>query len=359
MKEPSPSTQYTLHLLVVRFSALGDVAMTVPIVKALALSRPDVHISVASRPFAKAFYENLAPNIDFVSIDLKEERYKGLRGLENLYKDLLELDPDVVADLHDVLRTKYLRMRFMLAGIPVSVIKKNRRQRKKLVNGGGGKMESVFVRYSSVFENIGFTIPGLFNNTQRYRVMEIKTHTPECSQKLLTTVKTRGGIGIAPFAAHKGKIYPIEHMERVIAILRHDVPQYPIILFGGRGKEEEIITSWCDKYENLFFASRECHGLRDEMYIMQYLLCMVSMDSANMHLASLVGTPVVSIWGATHTAAGFLGWQQSTDDVVDIPMTCRPCSIYGNKECKRKDYACLYNIKPEAIVERIKQHLYT
>ncbi|MBQ2403350.1 MAG: glycosyl transferase family 1, partial [Prevotella sp.] len=85
--------------------------------------------------------------------------------------------------------------------------------------------------------------------------------------------------------------------------------------------------------------------------------CMVSMDSGNMHLASLTGTPVVSIWGATHTLAGFYGWQQDPADIVETDMACRPCSIYGSKPCERGDYACMNSITPEQVVKKISRYL--
>ena len=78
-----------------------------------------------------------------------------------------------------------------------------------------------------------------------------------------------------------------------------------------------------------------------ELALMSHLDVMVSMDSGNMHLASLINTPVVTIWGATHPLAGFMGWNQSEENAVQVDLPCRPCSVYGNKPCSRKDYACL------------------
>ena len=82
------------------------------------------------------------------------------------------------------------------------------------------------------------------------------------------------------------------------------------------------------------------------------------MDSANMHLASLVNIPVISIWGATHPYAGFMGWNQNPNNAVQIDLNCRPCSIYGNKPCLRNDYACIKNISPELITQRTELALY-
>ena len=94
--------------------------------------------------------------------------------------------------------------------------------------------------------------------------------------------------------------------------------------------------------------------LEQELALMSHLKLMVSMDSANMHLASLAGTPVVSIWGATHPLAGFMGWNQRTEWAVQADsLPCRPCSIFGNKPCLRGDYACLTGLKAEDILCKI------
>ena len=92
---------------------------------------------------------------------------------------------------------------------------------------------------------------------------------------------------------------------------------------------------------------------------MSHLQVMISMDSANMHLASLVNTPVVSIWGATHPYAGFMGWNQRYENAAQVELDCRPCSIYGNKPCLRGDYACLKNISPEQIISKVESLLLT
>jgi ADP-heptose:LPS heptosyltransferase len=94
-----------------------------------------------------------------------------------------------------------------------------------------------------------------------------------------------------------------------------------------------------------------------ELILMSHLDVMISMDSANMHLASLTNIPVVSVWGATHPYAGFLGWKQSPDNAVQIDLPCRPCSIYGNKPCLRGDFSCMKNISPDLIVNRVEHIL--
>ena len=84
---------------------------------------------------------------------------------------------------------------------------------------------------------------------------------------------------------------------------------------------------------------------------------MLSMDSVNMHLASIAGTRVVSLWGATHPYAGYLGYGQSHDDVIQADLDCRPCSLHGNRLCKRGDYACLTQIDPITVADHVEKHL--
>lgn len=335
-----------MRVLCIRFSAIGDVAMTVPVVKAAALANPDVQFVMVSRPFAKDFYDGIADNVEFVGMDLKEKRYKGLLGMEHVYQDLHRLQPDLVADLHDVLRTKYARLRFRMTGIPVCCIDKHRAGRKALVrqeNKALVQQPTSFEKYAEVFNNLGIIAP--ITPSQSPQSQKTQSQDPKPS------------IGIAPFAAHKGKIYPVEKMEEVIQSLNDSHPDLGIILFGGGKQEVAVFNDWKSRYKNISYAGETCKGFKAEMQLMSTLRCMVSMDSGNMHVASLVGTPVISIWGATHPLAGFMGWGQSIDDSVQVDLPCRPCSIYGNKPCMRGDYACMNQITPEMIARKIEKHL--
>lgn len=320
--------------------------MTVPVVKALAMARPDLHIIMVSRPFAGAFYEGLAPNVEFVGINLKDSRYKGIGGLRHVYHDLRALKPDMVADLHDVLRTKYARLRFRMAGIPVSFIDKNRKARKEITRQEDKilrQQTTAFEKYKAVFSRLGleFTMPD-----------EAPLHPGKAPVEIAGRA-----IGIAPFAAHDGKIYPVDRMETVVQLLKKTYPDLSICLFGGGPRDKAQFATWCSMYNNVHYAGDSCHGMGEELALMRRMDCMITMDSGNMHLASLVGTPVVSVWGATHPYAGFMGWRQKEGDIVQADLPCRPCSIYGNKECLRGDYACLNSIKPEEIVRKVGKYL--
>ena len=340
------------HILVIRFSALGDVAMVVPVVWALANQYPDIRITVLSKGFARTLFEDLAPNVNFMEADLNTE-YHGVRGLNALYRRLVAKQFTKVADLHNVLRSDYLRMRFNLGRYHVEHIDKHRRQRKKLIsykNKIKQQLPTSFENYAEVFERLGYPVD----------ISKFRSIFPEEGGNLNMLPAVFGPkksfeqwIGIAPFAAHEGKVYPPRLMEQVIFQLLQKYPKSRLFLFGKGEQENKYFQLWCAQYHQCVNVSHHCETMYQDLILMSHLDVMLSMDSANMHLASLTNTPVVSVWGATHPMAGFLGYNQNKDNVIQLDLECRPCSIFGNKPCQRGDYACLQNIPPERIVERI------
>lgn len=327
------------HLLVVRFSALGDVAMTVPVVDSLARQHPELRITVVSRPFCAPLFAALPANVAFFGADVQKD-YKGLKGLWRLARRLKALEIDAVADLHDVLRTKVVRSFLRLQGLTVAVIRKGRQEKKRLVHGCLKPLRSGVERYADVFRALGFSCTVDYN-PQR--------NTPQPGGE--------GRLGLAPFAAHRGKIYPIEQTTEFLRSLYKAKPQARVYVFCSKAEAETIESAWTKEFPRLEFVCRKLKGLAQELELMQQLDVMVSMDSANMHLASLVGLPVISIWGATHPYAGFLGYGQSEAHAVQLDLPCRPCSVYGNKPCRYGDYHCLTDISPELISEKVENLL--
>ena len=340
------------HLLVIRFSALGDVAMTVPVVYALAQQYPDVRITVLSRNFARPLFDDLLPNINFMEADLKRE-YHGITGLNSLYRRLLAKQFTAIADLHSVLRSSYLRMRFNLDHYKVAHIDKHRKDRRRITSSSNKQLIQLptsFQNYADVFARLGYPVNVQFRSI----FSEDGGDMNLLPESLPRPTVGQPCIGIAPFAAHEGKIYPVRLMEQVVEQLLAKHPDTRIYLFGKGQREDETFPKWCAAHPQCVYVSQHLNNLRDELILMSHLQVMVSMDSANMHLASLVATPVVSVWGATHPFTGFMGWNQNPENAIQIPLECRPCSIYGQKPCLRGDYACMRNIAPEQIANRVE-----
>lgn len=341
------------HLLIIRFSALGDVAMMVPVVYSLATQYPHLRITVLSRGFARPFFDGLAHNVGFMEVDLKKE-VKGITGLNALYRRLKAKHFTAVADMHGVLRTHYLRQRFLIDGFHVAHINKHRSGKRRLVRQKDKQMEqqpTSFQNYAEVLSRLGYPVKLEFKSIFPPQGGNLRLLSPADLHEKKTFEKW---IGVAPFAAHQGKVLELEKTEQVVRILLQKHPNARIFLFGGGKKEREVFARWCAYIPRCFAAADLLKGISEELILMSHLDLMVSMDSANQHLASLVGTPVVSVWGATHHYAGFLGWGQTDANVVQVSLPCRPCSIYGNKPCMRGDWACLRDITPEMVVERVE-----
>ena len=322
-------------VLVLRFSAMGDVAIAASVMREIAAQNPDTRFVFATRGFFAPFFENIS-NLEVFPIDFKG-KYGGLLGLFRLYKEVnMKFKIDLIADLHDVLRTKILKFFFCfsLKNVKIATINKGRKEKRKLCKPNYHNKKplvTTWQRYTEVFQQIKLKA-------------EIKpVSIPFYPEKVKK-------IGVSPFAQHKGKQYPPELMEKVLEMLN---PNYEIYLFGGGNNEREQCEIWENKFSNL----RSLVGkktLAEELAFISTLDVMLSMDSAGMHLASLCKIPCVSIWGATHPYAGFVGFGQESNSQIQLDLPCRPCSVYGKKPCRFKDYRCLYEIVPEIIVREFK-----
>ncbi len=334
--------------LVLRFSAIGDVAMTVPVIASLSKRYPDDRFIVVSRKMLAPLFETFA-NVDFESADFEGE-HKGFRGLYRLYKQLKEKYAiDVVIDLHDVLRSQVLRMFFSLCSRKrISIIDKGRREKRALVRKGALKikepLKSTFDRYIAVFEKVALKADKSFVSLSI--ADEIRNEI-----RVQFGDKTEKWIGIAPFAKHKSKMLPFAMTKQLITTLsnRGDVR---VFLFGAGAIESEMLEQWSEALGNITCVAGKLR-LDKELALMSYLDVMVCMDSANQHLSSLVNLPVVSIWGGTHPNAGFYGWKQNIEHVVQLDMPCRPCTVYGTKQCKMGDFPCLTRISLEQILTKV------
>lgn len=334
----------------VRFSAIGDVAMTVPVIYSLAKSYPDKHFTMLSNVRFAPFFTGMPDNVSFLGVDLKKD-YHGFGAMLKLFFRLRKSHFDAVADLHGVLRTLALSILFRMFFTKVKRIDKDRKSRKRLTrfrNKDLTQRLTSFDRYHMVLERLGFVFDLEFRSIFGDGKADLSSVRGIIGDKDCTWV------GIAPFAAHKGKIYPLYLMEDVVSqidsacLCRQFVFAY--------GKERALVEEWANKYRSVEIIDPRL-GLEGELKLISNLEVMLAMDSSNMHLASLTATPVVSVWGATHTAAGFMGWGQKPEDCIQLDMPCRPCSIYGKKECIYGDYRCMTGIDPDIVFSKVKTYL--
>ncbi|MFH0842503.1 MAG: glycosyltransferase family 9 protein [Bacteroidota bacterium] len=336
-----------MHLLVIRTSAMGDVALTTPVITALSKKYPDISITLVTRSSFAPFFSSVK-GLKLFLVDFTG-RHKGLAGLFRLYADLvIQGRSDHIIDMHDVLRTKILRLIFRMSGKPVSVIDKGRLEKQELIRGRNkAKLKHTVERYCDVFAKAGFPVVPETGLTITPTSEAIGT----VSDLLLFAGVTN--IGVAPFARHPLKIWPEEYMLRLLSMIS-DEHKVRFWLFGGADEHERLNKMQASLPGSYVVSGR--HNLSEELALMTRLNLMISMDSSNMHMAALCGIKVVSIWGGTDPLTGFGAWQQPEEFAIRIPvedLTCRPCTIYGKGECRRGDFACMMWLTPEKIFERL------
>jgi len=324
-------------LLAMRFSALGDVTMIAPILDEFTQQNPDVEVYFASRPFMGTIFKS-NPNIKFIPIDLNND-YKGIFGLIKLYNQLKVHHFDYVVDLHNVIRSKVITALFKLNGTKTATLDKGRAEKKALVSQENKVFQQLKLtteRYADVFRELGFKL-NLSHQLKPINTKENKT------------------IGIAPFAAFKSKMYPLNQMKIITKKLADD--GYKIYLFGGGKTEVDELKQWENFSPNIKSLAGNL-SFEEELQAIAKLQVMIAMDSANMHLASLMGTRTISIWGGTHPFAGFLGYGQSYGDVIqDETLACRLTSVFGKDPKAFEGFDYFQNLDAENVYKQIKNKL--
>jgi ADP-heptose:LPS heptosyltransferase len=307
------------HILVIRLSAIGDVAMTVPVLQQLLQQNPDLKITVLTQNFMAPLFEPLE-RTEVYAIETKG-KHKGLSGLYQLFRELKkQYRFDAIADLHNVLRSKVISSLFKIAAVKTATIDKGRKEKRELTSRTNKRLvqlKTSFQRYADVFNSLGLPL-----ELDVFQTPFSKQPLPLEMIPLFTVAKNN--ICIAPFAKHEEKMYPPAKMKMIIQKLSGN-PQFQVFLLGGGKNEVAILNEWAKEFPGVINLAGK-FSFKEELAIISHMDLMVSMDSANMHLASLFGVPVVSIWGATHPFAGFYGWAQPVVNAVQIDLYCRPCS---------------------------------
>lgn len=340
------------HIAVIRLSAMGDVAMTVPVIRALVQQNQHVKVTVVSRLFFQPFFDEI-PNVDFFAVDLNG-RHKGTMGLFRLYADIKKLNINAVADLHNVLRSIVIRNLFVLSGKKVAYSDKGRAEKKALTRAQKKifqPVKSMVERHVETFKTLGFDIDLTHPNFPE------KAQLTEAVFKVSGEKGNTHWIGIAPFAQYESKVYPLDLMQEVIVELAKNT-SHKIFLFGGGKKETEQLQALSTNLDNVTVVAGKLK-LQQELQLISNLDVMLSMDSGNSHIAAMLGVKVVTLWGATHPYAGFKPFNQPLDNCLTADREkypLLPTSVYGNKIVPGYEDA-MRTITVAAVVAKINSNL--
>ncbi|SKB26205.1 ADP-heptose:LPS heptosyltransferase [Parapedobacter luteus] len=334
-------------LIVIRLSAMGDVAMVGSVLHEFIHQHPGVRIVMVSNETFKPFFAGIGGLVFHPFYP--QHIHRGIPGLYRLFKELKRYDPSAVADLHYNIRSRFLALLFRMKGIAVRQLDKGRKEKKALTRPYRKvlrPLKPTTERYADVLRSLGYPF------VLSHRLIRRRLPLPETAKRFFAQSETGKVIGIAPFAQHQPKVYPFDRMEAVIAYLSQR--GHTVLLFGGGQAEQRTAEQWQQRHNHVQSLVGQ-FSLQQELAIISNLDAMLSMDSAGMHMASLMGVRVLSIWGATHPYAGFLGYGQSMDDCIQVDHPARPSSVYGNKPCMCDGKDSMELIPPEMVINKLRE----
>ncbi len=341
-----------MNLLVIRFSAMGDVALLVPALIAIVAKYPNIQITLLTRGNYTPFFYNI-PNVHVIGFNLK--KYRGLLGVWRLFKEVEKLGPfQKVIDLHSSLRSFLFTIIYKFKKTPVFKINKGRKEKEAQIRKKNKlliKLPHIVERYLKVFEKAGFPA-----ETRKGPWINIDTDSKIFANEYFKSIgvgkKDTLWVGFAPFAGHKLKEWPLYKSIKLVNTIKEEF-NAKIFLFGSK-EEAQSLELIKNGVENCFIVSGDKLGIRGELGVMEKLDMMIGMDSSNIHLMALLKKPVIALYGTTHPYSGFSPFAQDDTGVLQVDLPCRPCSIYGNTTCYRKDFACMEMIDPSDVIKRIR-----
>ncbi len=333
---------------------MGDVMLLVPVVRSLIAAHQDVEVTVVTRPrFAPFFYDIERVKVFPADVDYT---YNGIFGMRDLFKALIrKASYDVVIDMHDHVRTIFLRTLFKLFFTDVVVFDKGRKDKKafsRKTNKITNPLPHTVERYQAAFEKAGFTFnliaPPYFDLNETLQTAASDWLAQQGLQK------NEKWIGIAPFAKHASKIWPLENYVTLIENILQKMPAR-FFLFGGGESEIKYFESLRKKFPKECVIAAGQLKIRQEIALVKHLDAMVCVDSSNMHLAALANIPVFSIWGGTHPDVGFapFGKNNTIFQISRNELPCRPCSVYGRETCHIGGFPCLTSVTATLIADTL------
>jgi ADP-heptose:LPS heptosyltransferase len=315
-----------MKILVIRFSSMGDIIYTTPVVRCLKKQLAGAEIHFLTKPAFQYIYDN-NPYVDKLLL-LKPE-------LKETIKDIKAEKYDHIIDLHNNLRTTLIKLR---TGIRSSTYKKQA-IRKWLSLKFNLKLVPPVHLVDRYMKTVQFL--GVKNDEQPIDYYVKADHQLD---KLLPLSHQQAYAVFIIGATHFTKRMP---NEKIISICR--AIKLPVVLLGGNDVKEngDIIAA---ALGNKIYNACGITTLDESVYLVSKAVNITGFDTGLTHIAEAFDKPIVSIWGGT--APELLGVQPYKVKealVAEIDLYCRPCSKFGLAACPQGHFRCMYEI-PENVI---------
>lgn len=333
-----------MKFLVIRFSSIGDIVLTSPVVRCLKKQLPDAEIHYLTKESFHSLVEH-NPYIDKIHL---------LAHSPELMIHELKLEAyDHLIDLHHNLRTLTVKKAL---DKPSHAFNKLNIRKYIYVNLKWNLMPGIHIvdRYMETLASFGVKNDGA-------GLDHFISEKDQTKRNDIPFSHHAGFIGIVIGAAHNTKKYPVNKLKDLCAQLDH-----PVILLGGkedRKDGDEVasvdpikIYNACGKF-----------SLNESADLVKKSKVIVSNDTGLMHIAAAFKKPIISLWGNTVPSFGmypyygenFLSLQrQQPYDILQVnKLSCRPCSKIGFNTCPRKHFKCMEKIEVATVLHAIHSRL--
>jgi lipopolysaccharide heptosyltransferase II len=329
------------NILAVRFSSIGDVLLTTPLLRAIRRRYPAARITVLTKQFNVPLLSH-NPHLDRV-IGLSREQ-----PLSSLAAELRAQRFTHQLDLHDNLRSRMLRV--LIPG-RWSTYPKHRVARAVLIYTKKDRYRDrrpVAERYFSAARDLDVVPDG--QPPEFYLA-------PEAVRKVSDWLasaglaRNRSMVAVAPGAAHATKRWPLEHWRMLLRRIADS--GLDAVIVGGPDDAQlgEILAS---SGESRVRNAAGLFGLQETGAVLQRAAALVSSDTGVMHMATAVGTPAVALFGPTVKAFGFFPYTARAE-VVELALSCRPCSSKGSSRCPLGHHRCMVEIQADTVYGALRR----
>ena len=319
-------------VLVVRFSSIGDIVLTTPVIRCLKQQVEGVELHFATKQAFKTIVEH-NPYIDKLHLLQKE--------LKPLLADLKAENFDLIIDLHNNLRTRIIKLSL---GVKSYSFNKLNFNKFLLTNFKINKMPNIHIvdRYLDTAKSLGVENDG----------KGLDYFIPQKDVVDLTDHKiAENYIGFVLGAKFATKRMPKEKILEVCKLI-----DSPIVFLGGKEDTEvgEFLVTELGR-KNLFNACGK-FNLNQSASLVKQAKTIISHDTGLMHIAAAFNKKIISVWGNTVPELGMYQYVSAENKIiVEIEdLNCRPCSKIGYAKCPKKHFDCMNNISANEIAKHLK-----
>ena len=322
--------------LIIRFSSIGDIVLTTPVIRCLKKQVPDAEVHFLTKDSFRSVIEH-NPYIDKLHV-LAHSR-------ELMIEELKTEEYDYVIDLHHNQRTLLLKL---LLGVKAFSFDKLNYEKWLMVNFKVNRLPDKHIvdRYIETCKALGVENDGegLDYFISKEDEVDLKTLPEEFKQARLNDEVGQGYIAWVIGAKQNTKKFPAQKIVRTINKIN-----YPVVLLGGKedvaNSELIIAKSTSNVYD---FCGKL--NLNQSASVVKQAHKVITHDTGLMHIAAAFHKDIITIWGNTIPEFGMTAYTENVEnfEVKDLP--CRPCSKIGHHECPKGHFKCMNGQNTEGVI---------